>query len=1380
MALAKTVTYTPFNKTSFGYPNDQIQTDHPTLTNVLVEIHGITGNWDSTGHISTPSSGTAVSTYDSSSNRWRCEGTVADVDAVLDVLDFFPADYEDVRNWSADSLKPNDNGGSYAAENPGDTVAIPDTTMLIILTDPNNSYAFVIDETITFEAIQPTFGKQRPYWSTEPSSEDLATVEHGLTSGGLVDLGEISQLIPGTSVSDTDNLEVKCEFRLFGTTTQITNNTYGYFTSDTNIYVGDKKPGTRNTSDARLNFTGSLAEVQAYLDNIRFYRNSSDTAFDMYLTVSNGVVGSYLTKHVYFSDAVIGATTIAGLSYTEDTASDFDFDITTSNFQPDSDTFTATVTLDATGVTAANTFVTTTSVDSQSFDGTVLTITDSTEATLLTALSNLVFTPTADFNSSFNMTVQLTYTGSVNSSSYTSAAQTVAVAGIAVAEISNPTTSHTFTEDTVYSFDSGLYPQIIHPANENFTVTFTHAASTGSAPIWRNGSVPSTVSNTSTTFTMSGTRNEVNTGFDNLYYAPATDNTTGETITFTVDRTSGDLTHETQSTGSFVMTATAVGEYSITQPAAIDWFEDNSVDFDSGLAITDTSADDSRLPGSGDTYTVEIAMFDGGFDYTDGTIITNNTTGLTVGGVGNQNGQGDTNMISYTGSKTNINNALADLRLLPDCGTNTGPSVFYKLIRNSSPSATFTDQSPSTKTVFNTASGADYSYTFGGWANWNEDTPKDFDCGVRIVDGAGDNSGCAVFGTDYTATIQAFYWDGSQDQDLTTATWSTTSSGSASVTGNGKSGTPLVIDGTKADVNTALENLRMTPDLDWTDAPNLNGRFYIYVDLLRNDDSLTILDGSNFSTYVYAGFEGGTESPDYVSTVSPTMAYTEDIVTSIFSGKTVGIIDPAGDTYSNITYEVTLKLSDDGTTSSGSAGVWTGTSSHEITLGGSANISANNKASVNAAIQALQFTPTADYNTDVHILYTQKRYVSGVLDETQADDIDIGTVTATAVAEFTYGTANTNIQYYVADEWIDGVDTSDTEANILSGSANVTLTPKQISLNKGLTYDRPITVTDTYEDGGASQYKIVFSGGTLLAISGVSLNTTDTGWQTKADLHTLLDNGIYVTGMGEVNNNILGHNASNSVNFTIHRKSYTGTETQISNGSLLYTHQSGPELWRRRYLGPTSFSFNICQPVIDITYTTSESNTTYLAVKTNKSSHGSNGDDWIESTHGKLYWRAYDVDMNQEWNEESGTSGLHIFPSQSANIDNIDFTVATSNHSGSVMSYSTSTSDYRYSNTYVYLPGATGIGTYEFKIKVWTEWGAKLDSSNIPTSILVITTAGSFVIGARYKILTAGNTDFTLIGAANNNVGTIFTATGAGTGTGTVTPSGIIMVNTNT
>jgi hypothetical protein len=46
-------------------------------------------------------------------------------------------------------------------------------------------------------------------------------------------------------------------------------------------------------------------------------------------------------------------------------------------------------------------------------------------------------------------------------------------------------------------------------------------------------------------------------------------------------------------------------------------------------------------------------------------------------------------------------------------------------------------------------------------------------------------------------------------------------------------------------------------------------------------------------------------------------------------------------------------------------------------------------------------------------------------------------------------------------------------------------------------------------------------------------------------------------------------------------------------------------------------------------------------------------------------------------------------------------------------------------------------------------------------------TAASFVVGTSYEIVSVGSTNFTLIGAAANTVGTIFTATGVGSGTGT-------------
>ena len=59
-----------------------------------------------------------------------------------------------------------------------------------------------------------------------------------------------------------------------------------------------------------------------------------------------------------------------------------------------------------------------------------------------------------------------------------------------------------------------------------------------------------------------------------------------------------------------------------------------------------------------------------------------------------------------------------------------------------------------------------------------------------------------------------------------------------------------------------------------------------------------------------------------------------------------------------------------------------------------------------------------------------------------------------------------------------------------------------------------------------------------------------------------------------------------------------------------------------------------------------------------------------------------------------------------------------------------------------------------------------------------IETAGGFTTGGVYTIISAGNTDFTLIGASDNNIGTTFTATGPGIGTGTASQIQLI-VNVN-
>jgi len=85
-----------------------------------------------------------------------------------------------------------------------------------------------------------------------------------------------------------------------------------------------------------------------------------------------------------------------------------------------------------------------------------------------------------------------------------------------------------------------------------------------------------------------------------------------------------------------------------------------------------------------------------------------------------------------------------------------------------------------------------------------------------------------------------------------------------------------------------------------------------------------------------------------------------------------------------------------------------------------------------------------------------------------------------------------------------------------------------------------------------------------------------------------------------------------------------------------------------------------------------------------------------------------------------------------------------------------------------YLGHNRGFANYTIQDAINNDIGIQLnhDVMSIPWVRGTIT-AGSFITNSFYKILSAGTTDYTLIGSANNTVGTIFKATGAGTGTGT-------------
>ena len=70
--------------------------------------------------------------------------------------------------------------------------------------------------------------------------------------------------------------------------------------------------------------------------------------------------------------------------------------------------------------------------------------------------------------------------------------------------------------------------------------------------------------------------------------------------------------------------------------------------------------------------------------------------------------------------------------------------------------------------------------------------------------------------------------------------------------------------------------------------------------------------------------------------------------------------------------------------------------------------------------------------------------------------------------------------------------------------------------------------------------------------------------------------------------------------------------------------------------------------------------------------------------------------------------------------------------------------------------GTGGVGTYTLN-----------QSTSVGSILISGQPVGNLAIGSKYTIVSAGTTDFTTFGSANNTVGTVFTATGNGTGTGT-------------
>lgn len=519
MALSKTINYTPFQETSFGYTAGEISAvAGGNATDIItVAITGIS-YWDDTGHISTPSSGTAVASYNNNNNTWTIKGQRNDVDAAMVNLLFSPADVPASRpynvstnptGWAPTTTKTNETSGVYTNEEPP---TISNTTATITLYDAGLSVTSSGSITATPAQNQPTYGNRRPFWSTEPArykervhgaGQDFGVVSHG---------------------TDTENIQIKCEFRDYGTTDQYTLSSPRFSDPD-ELYVGNKKPATRNNTDSRFNFTGSVAETQSFLDNVVLSLANSAPTLDLYFTLTDGVVGTEFTQTMWNPQNTVVATTFPDQSVNEDnplTLNIGSFDFTNEQNISETNSWTATFTIDATGQSG---IASVTGGNNATYNAGVITITGTSASAIKSYISTVVITFNADFNTEFTMTLDVNAANSTVGSSYDMTQQSinVTIADIDEYTITQPANIN-WVEEYAKQFDSGI--EIIDNAfsgTSTYTVTARARDNDGNAfdtMVWNSYAYGSAShSGTGTVadpLTITGTRSDINTALSRL------------------------------------------------------------------------------------------------------------------------------------------------------------------------------------------------------------------------------------------------------------------------------------------------------------------------------------------------------------------------------------------------------------------------------------------------------------------------------------------------------------------------------------------------------------------------------------------------------------------------------------------------------------------------------------------------------------------------------------------------------------------------------------------------------------------------------------------------------------------------------------------------
>src|SRR5688572_13116442 len=695
------------------------------------------------------------------------------------------------------------------------------------------------------------------------------------------------------------------------------------------------------------------------------------------------------------------------------------------------------------------------------------------------ALNGLSYTPTANFNGAALLTLTTNDQGSTGSGGALNDSDSVSITVTAVndAPVNTVPAAQSVAEDTPLVFSSGNGNQIsvsdVDAASGLAQVSLSIA--NGTLTLAGTGGLTFTTGDGTADASMvfTGTLADVNAALNGLSYTPTANFNGAALLTLTTNDQgntgSGGALNDSDSVS---INVTAVNDAPVnTVPAAQSVAEDTPLVFSSGngnqISVSDVDAASGLAQVS-----LSIA---------NGTLTLAGTGGLTFT---TGDGTADTSMV-FTGTLADVNAALNGLSYTPTANFNG--AALLTLTTNdqgSTGSGGALNDSDSVSITVTAVNDAPVN-TVPGAQSVAEDTP--------LVFSSGNGNQISVSDVDAAS--------GLAQVSLSIANGTLTLAGTGGLTfttGDGTADTSMVFTGTLADVNAALNGLSYTP------TANFNGAALLT--LTTNDQGSTGSGGAlNDSDSVSITITAVNDAPINIVPGAQSVAEDTPLVFSSGNGNQISVSDV--DAASGLA-QVSLSIANGTLTLAGTGGLTftTGDGTADTSM-----VFTGTLADVNAALNGLSYTPTANFNGAALLTLTTNDQGStgsgGALNDsdsvsitvTAVNDAPVNTVPgAQSVAEDTplvFSSGNGN-QISVSD-----VDAASGLAQVSLSIANGTLT---LAGTGGLTF--------TTGDGTADA-SMVFTG-TLADVNAAlnGLSYTPTANFNGAALLTLTTNDQGNTG----------------------------------------------------------------------------------------------------------------------------------------------------------------------------------------------------------------------------------------------------------------------------